>query len=144
MRRWSARLHALVYRLTGGRLLGRMGGQPVLLLETIGRRSGRRRATPVQYLPRREELVVVGSNAGAPRPPAWCLNLNADPRARARIRHSIMDVRARAASDEEHEGLWRELSQANPYMDRVARKAGRELPIFVLTPTSGRKGGGAQ
>ena len=122
MKRWSARLHALVYRLTGGRLLGRIGGQPVLLLETVGRRSGRRRATPVQYLRRREELVVVGSNAGAPRPPAWCLNLDADPRS---------------------DGLWRELTQANRYMDRVTREAGRELPIPVLTPTSGREGRGA-
>ena len=143
MKRWSARLHALVYRLTRGRLLAHMGGQPVLLLETVGRRSGRRRATPLQYLRRREELVVVGSNAGAPHPPAWCLNLNADPRARVQIRHSIMGVRARAASGEERDGLWRELTQANRYMDRVARKAGRELPILVLTPTSGREGRGA-
>ena len=56
----------------------------------------------------------------------------------------MVDVRARAASGEEREGLWREVSQVNRYMDRVAGKAGRELPIFVLTPTSDREGGGAR
>ncbi len=50
---WVTRLHARVYRSSGGRLLGRMGGQPVLLLQTAGRRSARTRATPVQYLARR-------------------------------------------------------------------------------------------
>ena len=57
-----------------------MGGQPVLLLETVGRRTGRRRTTPVQYLADGEAFVVLASNAGAPRPPAWWLNLLADPR----------------------------------------------------------------
>lgn len=52
VKRWASTLNAAVYRMTGGRLLGRMGGQPVLLLQTVGRRTGRRRTTPVQYLER--------------------------------------------------------------------------------------------
>ena len=65
MPRWSTRLHAWVYRRSGGRVLGRMGGQPVLLLQTTGRHSGRTRTTPVQYLADDDMFVVVASNAGA-------------------------------------------------------------------------------
>jgi hypothetical protein len=66
---WVTRLHARVYQGSGGLVLGRMGGQPVLLLQSAGRRSGRTRTTPVQYLADRETFVVVASNAGAARPP---------------------------------------------------------------------------
>ena len=86
MPRWVTRLHAWVYRRSGGRVLGRMGGQPVLLLQTTGRRSGRTRTTPVQYLADGDTFVVVASNAGAARPPAWYLNLRANPHARIRGR----------------------------------------------------------
>jgi len=78
MKRWGTRLHAAIYRSTGGRLIGRVGGQPVLLLETVGRRTGARRTTPVQYLADDDMFVVVVSNAGAARRPAWYLNLRAD------------------------------------------------------------------
>ena len=65
MPRWVTRLHAWVYRRSGGRVLGRMGGQPVLLLQTTGRRSGQTHTTPVQYLADGDTFVVVASNAGA-------------------------------------------------------------------------------
>jgi hypothetical protein len=68
MKRWGTRLHAAIFRLTRGRVLGRAGGQPVLLLETAGRRTGQRRTTPVQYLADGDTFVVVASNAGAPAP----------------------------------------------------------------------------
>ena len=59
MKRWATRLHAWVYRRSGGRVLGRIGGQPVLLLQTTGRRSGGTRTTPVQYVAHGEGFVVV-------------------------------------------------------------------------------------
>ena len=132
MKRWGTRLHAWVYRLTRGRILGRLGGQPVLLLESVGRRTGQRRTTPVQYLPAGDAFVVVAANAGAPHPPAWWLNLRADPRARVQVAAATFDVRARETTGEERTALWRQLTAANRYLERVARKAGRELPLVVL------------
>ena len=85
MPRWVTRLHAWVYRRSGGRVLGRMGGQPVLLLQSTGRRSGQTHITPVQYLADGDTFVVVASNAGAARPPAWYFNLCADPHARSML-----------------------------------------------------------
>lgn len=73
--------HAWLYRKTGGRVLGRVGGQPVLLLTTIGRRTGVPRTTPVQFMRSGARMVVVAANGGAPVAPAWLGNLVATPRA---------------------------------------------------------------
>ncbi len=137
MKRWGTRLHTVIYRLTRGRLLGHVGGQPVLLLETAGRHSGRRRETPLQYLADGDAYVVVAANGGAPRPPAWWLNLGADPRARIQVGAERLDVSAREAAGEERAALWLRLAAANRYLDRVAHKAGRTVPVVVLTVARG-------
>ncbi len=136
MPRWVTRLHAWVYRRSGGRLLGRMGGQPVLLLQTIGRRSGQTRATPVQYLADGDTFVVVASNAGTARPPAWYLNLRANPHARVEVGPRTFDVRAQEAAGQERADLWRRMTAANRYLERAARKAGRDLPLMALVPST--------
>ena len=125
MKRWGTRLHAAIYRLTRGRVLGRVGGQPVLLLETIGRRTGRRRTTPMQYLADGDTFLVVASNAGAARPPAWYLNLRANPHARAEVGPRTVDVRAHESTGQERAELWHQLTDANRYLEPAARKAER-------------------
>jgi F420H(2)-dependent quinone reductase len=134
VKRWSRRVHAAVYRLTRGRLLGSVGGQPVLLLQTVGRRTGRTRTTPVQYLAGGAAFVVVAANGGAPRSPGWWLNLCAAPRARVQVGPDNLDVAAREAVGDERAALWPRLIAANRQLHGAARKAGRELPIVVLTP----------
>ena len=134
MKRWGTRLHAAIYRLTRGRVLGRVRGQPVLLLETAGRRTGQPRTTPVQYLADGDTFVVVASNAGAERPPAWYLNLRASPRARVQVGERTIDVRAQEAAGHERAELWQRLTAANRYLERAARKAGRDLPLMALVP----------
>jgi deazaflavin-dependent oxidoreductase (nitroreductase family) len=136
MPRWVTHLHAWVYRRSGGRVLGRMGGQPVLLLQTTGRRSGRTRTTPVQYLADDDTFVVVASNAGAARPPAWYLNLHANPDARVQVGQRAIDVRAQEAAGQERAELWQRLTAANRYLERAARKARRDLPLMALVPST--------
>ena len=136
MKRWGTRLHAAIYRLTRGRVLGRVGGQPVLLLETAGRRTGQPRTTPVQYLAEGDTFVVVASNAGAERPPAWYLNLRANPHARVHVGGRTIDVRAQEAAAQERAELWQRLTAANRYLERAARKAGRDLPLMALVPST--------
>jgi F420H(2)-dependent quinone reductase len=141
MPRWATRLHARVYRRSGGRFLGRIGGQPVLLLQTTGRRSGRTRTTPVQYLADGETFVIVASNAGAADPPAWYLNLRANPHAQIEVGGRSVEVRAQEATGHERAELWQRLTAANHYLERVARKAQRDLPLMALvaaTPTAPR------
>jgi F420H(2)-dependent quinone reductase len=84
-RRWVirglSRTHVAVHRVTKGRVLGSVAGLPVLLLTTTGRRSGKARTTPLTFFRDRADLVVIASNGGADRPPAWSLNLQQTPRA---------------------------------------------------------------
>lgn len=132
---WT-RAHAFVYRLSGGRILGRLGKQPVLLLQTVGRHTGQARSTPVQYLPSDGAFVVVAANAGAARPPAWYLNLCAAPDASVRVGTDDIAVHARELDGSERDAMWQQLTDANRYLDGAARKAGRQLPVLVLAPRS--------
>ena len=134
----GTQLHAWLYRLTRGRLLGTIGRQPVLLLETRGRRTGRPRVTPLQYLRRDNSFVVVAANHGDRRPPAWSLNLRTRPHAHVQVGRQRLDVRARQAEGAEREALWQDLTAANRYLPRTAQKAGRNLPVIVLTPEQRR------
>ena len=137
MTRWATRLHAWVYRRSGGRSLGRMGGQPVLLLQTTGRRSGRTCTTPVQYLADGDTSVVVASNGGAARPPAWYLNLRANPHARIWVGARRIDVRAQEAAGQERAALWRRfILTPNRYLERAAFIAGRDLPSKALVSST--------
>ena len=90
----------------------------------------------MQYLVDDDMFVVVASNAGAARPPAWYLNLRADPHARIRVGARSVDVRAQEPAGQERAKLWRRLTAANRYLERAARKAGRDLPLVALVPTT--------
>lgn len=133
--RLVGRLNVPAYRLSGGRLFGKVGTAPVLLLTTTGRRSGRRRTTPVLYMRDGERLVVIGSNAGNERPPAWSLNLAANPDAEVEIGRKRRPVRARVAAGEERTALWRQMNEQHyEGFDDYARRTSRDIRLFVLDP----------
>jgi deazaflavin-dependent oxidoreductase (nitroreductase family) len=134
MKHLGTRIHAAVYRRSRGRILGKVGGQPVLLLSTVGRRTGSPRTTPLQYLKSGKAFVVVASNAGAARPPAWYWNLRANPRVRVQVGAVTGDVRARELMGDERTALWQRLTDANRHLERAADQAGRELPLLHLEP----------
>lgn len=127
------RLHAKLYRCLGGRLVGSVGmGRKVLLLTTTGRKSGLERTTPLVYMPHGEDLIVYPSNGGKETPPAWWLNLQADPTAKVQIGRSIREVRARKATDAEYERLWPEAERYNPHWRDYAQTVNRPIPLVIL------------
>lgn len=130
--RYLAGLHALVYRRTGGRVLNRWFGNPVLVIETIGRRSGERRTTPIAYLRRGHEWVVIPINAGSERTPSWWLNLAAAGHGLAHIGGRSYAVRPRVTSGEERERLWRAYARQAPMMPHYRRLTTRQVPVVVL------------
>ncbi len=133
--RAMGRSHRAVYRLTGGRLLGRVAGMPVLLLTTTGRRSGRARTTPLTYFEVGEDIVVVASNGGEDTAPAWWLNLCVHAEAAITVGTDTHPVTARAATDEEHERLWPMIIAAHPGYAAYASRTSRPIPVMVLSRT---------
>jgi F420H(2)-dependent quinone reductase len=127
-------LHKGVYRLTGGKVGGRIGKAPVLLLTTTGRKSGQPRTQPLLYTRAGDRYAVIASKGGAPQHPLWYLNLQANPRAEVRVGRETRQVRARDAQGEERERLWRALADLNSGYDRYAQKTSRRIPVVVLEP----------
>ncbi|HEX4625399.1 MAG TPA: nitroreductase/quinone reductase family protein [Solirubrobacteraceae bacterium] len=121
-----------LYRATRGRLGGRVGRAPVLLLTTTGRKSGQERTAPVLYLADGDRHVVIGSNAGNRKAPAWALNLEASPEAAIQVGRRRGRVRARVAQGEERETLWRKMNVQYNGFDHYAGRTDRDIRVFVL------------
>src|SRR5882724_3982627 len=107
-------MHVHLYRLTGGRFVGRMGKAPILLLTTIGRRTGQHRTTPLLYLRDGEQLAIVASFGGHPKHPVWYLNLTANPAVTLQVGRERFAATARTANAGERERLWPQLVALYP------------------------------
>jgi len=108
---------------------------PSLLLTTIGRKSGERYLFPLFYGRAGDGYFVVASKGGAPKHPAWYLNLRANPEVELQVGTAKMRARARTASGEERARLWEQAVQFwPPYADYQSKAQGREIPIVVLDP----------
>ena len=114
-----------------------MSGMKVLLLTTTGRRSGKERTTPLMHFTDDGRYVVIASNAGEPRDPAWWLNLKAKPEGRIQIGRRERPVRASEAEGDERERLWKQLLSINSDYQTYAERSGRRIPVVVLEPTDG-------
>ena len=127
-------VHAGVYRATGGKLFGRMGKSPILLLNTVGRKTGRKRTSPLLYVMDGEDFVIIASKGGAAAHPAWYLNLRANPEATVEIGDREVQVEAEVADPEEKARLWQKMVEMYPAYDDYQRKTGREIPLLILHP----------
>lgn len=128
-----------LYRRSGGRLGGRVLGAPILLLNTIGRKSGQARTVPLLYLDDGEALVVVASNGGMPAHPLWFRNLEAAPRVSVEIRRRRIEVDARRATEEEKADYWPRLVKLYRYYDDYKARTPRNIPVVILSrPEGGR------
>ncbi len=132
--RWTGKLNVPLYRWSGGRLFGKLDRTPVLLLTATGRKSGQRRTVPVAYLADGDRYVVIGSNAGHPRAPAWSLNLKANPEAEVEVGRKRVPVHARIATGEERADLWRKMNDQYSGFDDYEARTSRDIALFVLEP----------
>ncbi len=114
--------------------MGKVGRAPVLLLTTTGRKSGEPRTAPVVYLRDGENVVVIDTNAGNARIPAWSLNLKANPEAEVEVGRRRYPVRARIAEGEERTELWRRHNEQYAGFDDYQTKLDREASVVVLEP----------
>jgi F420H(2)-dependent quinone reductase len=125
-------LHRFLYQTSGGWLGHRGAGFRFLLLGCRGRKSGREFVTPLLYVPDDAHFVVVASNAGDTRNPAWWLNLRATPEAWVQVGSARYPVRAREADAAESERLWPAVLATYGSFERYRERAGRRIPLVLL------------
>jgi F420H(2)-dependent quinone reductase len=130
-------LHRAIYRASGGRVMTRAMGSPVVLLTTSGRRSGRAQTVPLLGFPDGNAVVLVASNAGKDRHPAWFLNLETNPEAEVQLGRERWRVRARAATAAERERLWPRLVGSYRGYDVYRQRTDRAIPLVILEPVHG-------
>ena len=117
--------------------VGGPGVLPALLLFTTGRKSGRQSILPLIYTRAGDALVLIASKGGAPKHPAWYLNLTANPHCEVQVKQDRFPVTARTAEGEERERLWRQMAEIYPPYDDYQVAAGdRQIPVVVLEPDS--------
>ena len=124
------------FRANGGKVGGPFEGAPLLLLHTVGARTGQQRVNPMMYRPVPGGYAVFASKAGAPTNPDWYHNLLAHPQVTAEIGASTVELLAREAKGEERERIWTAHKAANPGFAEYEQKTTRQIPVVVLEPVS--------
>ena len=133
--RRTGKIHAWIYRTTGGRIGHTAGSLRNLLLTTRGRKSREERTVPLTYMADGERYVLVASNGGSDRHPAWWLNLLSEPRATIQVGPRTLAVVARRAEGADRARLWPALKQMNPFYAQYERITDRDIPVVILEPT---------
>ncbi|GCE51182.1 nitroreductase [Thermosporothrix hazakensis] len=123
-----------LYRITGGRIgmFGKHSG--LLLLTTIGRKSGKKRTLPLRYICEDQTYILVASYAGSPHHPAWYLNLKHHPDVIVTIGANTQNMRAEIASPEQRQQLWPRVLERAPLYGKYQQRTTREIPLVLLYP----------
>jgi deazaflavin-dependent oxidoreductase (nitroreductase family) len=128
------RVHQFIYELSGGRIGEHLGGAPMLLLRTTGRKTAQARNVALLYHRDGADYVVIGSKGGSDAPPAWLLNLQAAPNVRVQVGARRFPADARVASSGERLRLWPEVTKQWPQFGRYQSQTDRLIPLVILTP----------
>jgi F420H(2)-dependent quinone reductase len=131
-----ARENAEKYMESGGRDGTELQGKPVILLTTIGAKTGKIRKTPLMRVEHDGEYAVVASLGGAPKNPVWYYNVKKNPRVELQDGSTSGDYEAREVFGDEKAAWWERAVEAWPDYANYQAKTDRQIPVFVLTPVS--------
>ncbi len=129
-----ARDNAELYMASGGKEGTELKGMPVILLTTIGAKTGKVRKTPLMRVEHDGQYAVVASLGGAPKHPVWYFNIKANPRVELQDGTETHDYEAREVFGDEKAIWWERAVEAWPDYADYQRKTDRQIPVFVLTP----------
>ena len=121
------------FRANGGKVGGPFKGATLLLLQTVGAKSGKPRLSPLAYLTVDGKMLIVGSYAGAPKHPAWVQNLRANPRAHIEVGTDAYDVAVRELPAVERDMTYPKLTELAPVFAEYQANTTRAIPLFELT-----------
>ena len=128
-------VHQWLYEATDGRVGATLGGRPMLLLRTVGRRTREPRTAALLYVREGKSYVVIASKGGAPQHPGWFHNLVAEPNVEVQVGRERVAVRARVAEGEERARLWARADDVNQGQYAIYQsRTRRPIPVVVLEP----------
>ena len=125
------------FRANHGRVGGPFEGAPLLLLHTVGARSGAERVNPMMYLPDGDRYLVFASKAGADTNPDWYHNLRAHPDVRIEVGDDVIDVHATELDGDERDRFYAEQARRYPGFAEYEAKTSRVIPVVALVPVQG-------
>ena len=128
------KLQIAVFRRTSGKSMATLNGMPILLLNTVGRKSKKQRTTPVMYIRDGENYIITASNSGNDHAPGWFYNLQADPRVTIEVPGKRLEVISSIVPPAEKTRLWAQLVAQAPFFDDYRKKTKREIPMILLQP----------
>lgn len=128
-----ARNQAETYEATGGKEAADIQGYPIILLTSVGAKSGKLRKTPLMRVEHEGEYAVVASLGGAPKNPVWYHNLVKNPQVELQDGAEKHGYTAREVQGEEYERWWERAVAAFPNYGEYQKKTERKIPVFVLT-----------
>ena len=123
------------FRANGGKVGGQFEGAPLLLLHTIGAKSGLPRTNPLAYLSDNGRYVIFASFAGGPDNPPWYFNLLANPEVSVEVGTKNQKVRAAVVDEPERSALYKKMIKIMPGFAEYELKTTRKIPVIALTPT---------
>jgi deazaflavin-dependent oxidoreductase (nitroreductase family) len=135
--RYFLAVYVFLYRLTGGKFGSRVQGLPVLLLTTIGRKTGKKRVTPLGYIKHASSYVITATNAGSDAHPAWFLNLKSHPPVAFQVGNKQFTAIAEPAGPDLRKQLWAEIVERAPGYGAYEKRTTRQFPVVLLRPVPG-------
>ncbi len=136
LQRTFTRFHVFLYHISRGKIGGRAIGLPVLMLTTIGRKSGKARTTPVGFIHRDGEYLVAATSSGSAQNPTWFSNLKSNPEAAVEINGRQIKVHALIASGDERDQLYEVFKATHPSLGWIEKRTAREIPVIRLQPVT--------
>jgi len=130
---WSSK-HVELYESTNGEEGGDLQGRPVIVLTSVGAKTGKLRKTPLMRVENEGTYAVVASLGGAPKNPAWYYNLAKNPHVELQDRATRRDYLAREVTGEEKATWWERAVKTWPDYATYQTKTDRQIPVFVLKP----------
>ncbi|MBI5352103.1 MAG: nitroreductase family deazaflavin-dependent oxidoreductase [Chloroflexi bacterium] len=134
--KWFMTINAFLIRFTHGRVGGKLGTQTILILNTVGRRSGQPRSLPIAYFFYEGKYLIVESNWGKDKHADWYFNLQKQPQASIEVKGQTIKVNASFAGGEEYNRLWEYVTRKHPPYLEYQKMTERKIPIAVLQPLS--------
>jgi len=127
-------LNVVLYKMSGGKIFGTLGGSPVVLVTMTGAKTGKIRTIPLIHIPRGDDVILIASQGGMPKHPAWYHNLMAHPDVEIQVGAEKRKMHVRQASDAEKAEVWPLAVSIYKDFDLYQSRTDRNIPVLILSP----------